>query len=339
MEKARVAIAGLGFMGRMHARCLSVIPEAEVVAAWSKFPEEHQKFREFTATLGMNIPVYYTELEKMLKDEKIDAVICAIPPRFMKEIASKIVEFDKTALVECPPGSTPEEIESLDKLARRRGVKAMPGHCYRFAPCFRKTREFSEKLGKPLMVNFREFVPAESLARQWPRGSWIWRRENGGPIPTMTVFTMDLARWLLNSEPSVSFSILQWWDLKELGTLGYDVTNVIKFKNGIAWVNEFSGSVGKSLNTMQLEIISEDGRVLADGPEKIIFEGKEKLEMPLTLARQERWGHKFQDEYFIKSVVMNDENPTVTLQDAKKALEMSLAILKSGETGGAVKFE
>ncbi|MEM2192647.1 MAG: Gfo/Idh/MocA family oxidoreductase, partial [Candidatus Hadarchaeales archaeon] len=326
-------------MGRMHARCLSTIPEAEVVAAWSKFPEEHQKFREFTATLGMNIPAYYTELEKMLEDERIDAVFCAIPPRFMIEVASKIVEAGKAALVECPPGSTPEEIESLSKLVSRKGVKAMPGHCYRFAPCFRKARELAENLGKPSMINFREFVPAESLARQWPRGSWIWKRENGGPIPTMTVFTMDLARWLLNSEPSISFSILQWQDIEELGILGYDVVNILRFKNGVVWTNEFSGSVGKLLNSMQLEIICEEGRVLADGPERVIMEGKERVEVPLNLARQERWGHKFQDEYFVKSVVINDEDPSVTLEDAKKALEMSLSILKSGETGLPVKFE
>ncbi|MEM3421405.1 MAG: hypothetical protein QXT02_02975 [Candidatus Hadarchaeum sp.] len=44
MEKVGVGIAGLGFMARVHSRALVEIPEAKIVAAWSKFPEEHGKF-------------------------------------------------------------------------------------------------------------------------------------------------------------------------------------------------------------------------------------------------------------------------------------------------------
>lgn len=246
--------------------------------------------------------------------------------------------------MESSPSDTPEGIERIDTLAKSRGVKLMPGHCYRFAPAFKKSKELigNGEIGPPAFIHFREFVPADSLARQWKPGSWIWDKEKGGPIPTMTVFCMDLARWLLNSEPVSLYATIKWQDLPQFGTLGYTVATVIKFKNEVAWVNEFSGSVTSSMGPpVKMEIVGEKGNaVVVDGPEKVILqtgEGEQR-EWSFDITRAERWGHKPQDEYFIKSVVLGREEPIVSLQDAKKALKMSLAILESSKTNRAVYF-
>jgi myo-inositol 2-dehydrogenase/D-chiro-inositol 1-dehydrogenase len=346
MKKVGIGLAGLGFMAKVHSRALIGIPEARIVAAWSKFPEEHPRFKEFTKKLGFEIGAYYTDLKKMLEDPAVDEVICAIPPRFIEPIVNEIIQAGKPALVECPPCDTPEGIERIDKLAKERGVKLMPGHCYRFAPCFKKSKELVDKgeIGAPAFVHFREFVPAESLARQWPPESWIWDKDRGGPVPTMTTFCMDLARWILNSEPVSLYATIKWQDLPKLGTLGYTVVNVIKFESEVTWVSEFSGSVSPSVGAiMKMEIIGEKGNaVVADGPEKVILHGEkeeERQEWPFDITGLERWGHKPQDEYFIKSVILGGEEPIVKLQDSKKALEMSLAILESSKTGRAVHFD
>jgi predicted dehydrogenase len=345
MKRIGIGLAGLGFMARVHSRALNGIPEAEIVAAWSKFPDEHNKFKEFSKKLGFEVETYYTDIKKMLENPKVDAVICAIPSRFIEPIANEIIQAGKPAIIECPPSDTPEGIDRIDRLAKERGVKLMPGHCYRFAPCFKKSKELIDKgeIGSPILVHFREFVPADSLARQWPRGSWIWDKEKGGPIPTMTVFCMDTARWLLNSEPVSLYATIKWQDLQQLGTLGYTVVNVIKFENAVTWINEFSGSVTSSMGPpVKMEVVGEKGNaVVVDGPEKVILtKGKEEQqEWSFDITRQERWGHKPQDEYFIKSVVLGNEEPIVNLQDAKKALKMSLAILESSKTNGAVYFD
>jgi len=124
--------------------------------------------------------------------------------------------------------------------------------------------------------------------------------------------------------------------------LGYSVANVIKFENDVTWINEFSGSVTSSMGPpVKMEVVGEKGNaVVVDGPEKVILTtGKEgQQEWSFDITRPERWGHKPQDEYFIKSVVLEREEPIVSLQDAKKALKMSLAILESSKTNGAVYF-
>jgi len=344
MEKIGIGLAGLGFMARVHSRALITIPEARVVAAWSKFPEEHGRFGEFTSKLGFRIERYYTEIEKMANDPEVEAVICAIPSRFMEPIASVIIRAGKATLLECPPCDTPNGIDRIDELAKKEDVQVMPGHCYRFAPCFRKAKELIEsgEIGRPQTVRFTEFVPADSLARQWAPGSWIWDRSKGGPIPTMTVFCMDLARWILKSEPVSLQATIKWQDLPQFGTLGYTVSNIIKFKNDIIWTNEF-GSDDRPVAgpPLRMEIIGNNGNaILVDGPEQVILKAgeKEKEKWPLSLTRPERWGHKPQDEYFIRSVVLGKEEPIVNLQDAKKALKMSLALLESSRIGEPVYF-
>jgi len=346
MNKVGIGLAGLGFAARVHSRSLNMISEAKIAAAWSKFPDEHSKFNEFTKKLGFEIGTYYTDIKKMLDDPKVDAVICAIPPRFIEPIANEIIQSRKPAIIECPPSDTPEGIDRMDKLAKESNVKLMPGQCYRFAPCFKKSKELVDngEIGGPVFVHFREFVPAESLARQWPSGSWIWDRDKGGPIPTMTVFCTDMARWLLNSEPVSSYATIKWQDLPQFGTLGYTVVNAIKFGNDVTWVNEFSGSVAPSMGpSMKMEIIGEKGNaVVVENPEKVILyteKKEEQREWSFDINRSERWGHKPQDEYFIKSVVLGHEEPIVKLQDSKKALEMALAILESSKTGEAVYFD
>ena len=154
---------------------------------------------------------------------------------------------------------------------------------------------------------------------------------------------MDMARWLLKSEPVSLYATVAWKDLPQFGSLAYNVMNVIKFENDVTWINEFSSDVGPATGPpMRLEIVGDGGNtVVADGPEKVILQAEkeeERREWPLNLTRSERWGHKPQDEYFVRSVVQGNEEPIVKMQDAKKAMKMSLAILESSRTSGPVYF-
>lgn len=92
---------------------------------------------------------------------------------------------------------------------------------------------------------------------------------------------------------------------------------------------------------VRMEILGESGKAaVVDGPQKVVLvNGEEETqEWPFDLTRPERWGHMPQDRYFVKSVVQVGEEPVVKLQDAKKALEMSLAILESSKSGKPVLF-
>lgn len=325
-----MGIAGMGFMARVHSRALLKLPNAQIAAAWSKFPEEHARFREFAEKLGFRVPRCYTDLERFLGDSDVEAVICAIPWRFIYPIARRIIEHGKPALLECPPGSTPSEIRRLDRLARARGVPVMPGHCYRFAPCFRKAKEILAQKGAPFFFSFRELVPAASLARQWSPTSWIWDPRHGGPIPTMTVFAMDLARWLAESEARSLYASLFWHKLRDLNILGYAVTSLIRFRNGSTWSSEFTNLVTDAHGAVMNLDIAGDGYVLrVGGPERVELHTSSSRQWQFKLERPERWGHLGQDRHFISDVVQRGQTPAVSMRDAERAFRLSLAILQS----------
>lgn len=346
MKKVGVGLIGLGFMARVHSYAIREIPEAEIVAIGSKFPEEFKKYDEFSErALKYKVEARYTDVKEMLRDPKIDAIISTIPARFSEPFITEIVNAGKPALVECPPCDTPDKIKRLAELAKKRGVKLMPGQCYRFAPCFAKPKELVDKgeIGTPTLIYFKETVPAEMLVKQWPPGNWIWNKETGGPIPTMSVFYLDLARWLLNSEPTSVYGTIKWQDLPQFGSLGYWVSSTVKFKNEASWVSEVSGAVAQSTGpAMRLEIFGEKGNaILSDGPTNTILFGERKKEQQVwtfDLSGIEKWGHRQQDEHFIKSVVIGKEEPMVKMEDSAKAMEMSLAILESAKTGKSVYF-
>lgn len=340
MRKIGVGIAGMGFMARVHSRALLKIPRAKIAAVWSKFPAEHDRFRAFTQKLGVEVPNYYLDLDQMLRNPEVEAIICAVPWRFIHPIASRIIESGKPVLVECPPGASPAEIRDLEKAAKRAGAPVMPGHCYRFAPGFLKVKKLAEKAGGPVAVSFRELVPAASLARQWPKGSWVWDISRGGPVPTMTVFAADLARWISSSEASSVYSTLVWRPIPKLGTFGYSVSSILKFKNQVVWTLEFDGSVPESIGQfMNLEVRTKKGDVArATSPEHVeLLTDSGSKEWDLKLERPERWGHKGQDEYFLTRVVARGEKPLVTLDDAEKAFRISLALMESARRGVPVR--
>ena len=339
MDKVGVGVLGLGFMAtRVHLPALKKIPEAELVAVSSR---SHEKAKMFSEKFGAK--VYYTDYEDMLKDPNIDVVFLCLPPSLVASIGLEVAEAGKNAILECPIAETLEQAERLIQAEKKAGVRLMPGHCLRFTPSFVKAKELidNDEIGTPVIVYFVEFVPASALATQWEPGSWIWNKERGGPVPTMTVFSLDLVRWLLASEPSSTYASIRFLDLPQFGgTLGYNVAIVTNFRNGTIVINENSGSVVPSMEKVRLEVVGEKGNaVVAEGGTTTILYGEkeEKQRWSFQVKGVEMWGHRQQDRYFIQSILEGKE-PSVTLQDAKRALEMSLAALQSNRTGKSIRF-
>lgn len=339
MDKVGVGVLGLGFMAtRVHLYALRKIPEAKLIAVSSRSIEKAKKFGE-----KFGAEVYYTDYKKMLRNPKIDVVFLCLPPRLVASIGLEVAEAGKNAILECPIAETLEQADRLIEAEKKAGVRLMPGQCLRFTPSFVKAKELIKKgeIGAPVIAYFVEFVPAAALAKQWAPGSWIWNKEKGGPVPTMTVFSLDLVRWLLASEPASIYATIRFLDLPQFsGTLGYNVAIITKFKNGSIVINQNSGSVVPSMEKVRLEIVGEKGNaVVAEGGTTTVLYGEEEEKQRWAFPAKgvEMWGHRQQDRHFIKSI-LEDKEPSITLQDARKALEMSVAVLESAKTGKPVYF-
>ncbi len=134
-EKLKVAVIGVGNMGKHHVRCYSNIRDVELVAI-SDINEEIGK----SVAARYNCR-YYKNYYDMLKKEDINAVSISVPTKLHKKVALDVIKFKKHVLIEKPIASTVKEAKIIIEEAKLAGVKLMVGHIERFNPAVQKLKK------------------------------------------------------------------------------------------------------------------------------------------------------------------------------------------------------
>ncbi len=118
----RIAIIGLGVMGKNHYRVLQNIEDAEIIALCDPVAED---------TFNHKL---YRDVDEMLENETLDAVLIAVPTFLHKEVALKCIEKGVSLFIEKPVASTLEEGQAILDAANAKGVKVAVGYIERFNP-------------------------------------------------------------------------------------------------------------------------------------------------------------------------------------------------------------
>ena len=126
MDKVKVGIIGVGYLGMQHARILSYLEEAELKAVADI---DFQKAMQIGNRHGVG---YYQNYEEMLNE--IDAAIVATPTSEHFSISQSLLSSGKSVLVEKPITETVEQGEQLVEEARKKGLVLQVGHLERFNP-------------------------------------------------------------------------------------------------------------------------------------------------------------------------------------------------------------
>jgi predicted dehydrogenase len=122
----RIAVIGVGYLGRQHARILSSLPDAELVAV---VDTNRARAEEIAAQHGTRAFADYREVV-----DQVDAVTIAVPTRLHRDIAVACLSAGIPVLVEKPMARSPVEGEAMIAAARRAGVALAVGHTERFNP-------------------------------------------------------------------------------------------------------------------------------------------------------------------------------------------------------------
>jgi predicted dehydrogenase len=126
MDKVRVGIIGVGYLGTQHARILAYLENAELKGVADI---EFQKAMVIGNRHG--IP-YYENFEDML--DEIDAAIVSAPTSEHFTITEKLLKEGKSVLVEKPMTDTVGQAEMLNQIAKQDGLILQVGHLERFNP-------------------------------------------------------------------------------------------------------------------------------------------------------------------------------------------------------------
>src|SRR5262245_9541674 len=120
MARLRLAVIGVGHLGKEHARILAGLPEAELVGVVDVNAEQAQTVARqcHTQAYPANWPLF----------NLVDAAIIAVPTVSHHAIASDFLVRNIPLLVEKPLAASPIEAASLLEQARRQGTLLQVGH-------------------------------------------------------------------------------------------------------------------------------------------------------------------------------------------------------------------
>ena len=126
MDRVKIGIIGVGYLGMQHARILSYLEEAELRAVADV---DFQKAMQIGNRHGVG---YYQNYQDML--DEIDAAVVATPTSEHFAISLELLRRGKPVLVEKPIAETVEQAEQLVAAASSNGLVFQVGHLERFNP-------------------------------------------------------------------------------------------------------------------------------------------------------------------------------------------------------------
>src|SRR5438105_1887285 len=128
MTRLRLAVIGVGHLGKEHARILAGLPEVELVGVADINAEQAQVVAK---RLGSRAFSEYWPLLNL-----VDAASIVVPTSLHEPVAAEFLRRGIPVLVEKPLAPTALEAAKLAELAEKNGTLLQVGHIERFNPAF-----------------------------------------------------------------------------------------------------------------------------------------------------------------------------------------------------------
>jgi predicted dehydrogenase len=125
-ERVRVAVIGVGHLGRHHARILSGLEGVELVAV---VDTDGERAAAAATATGASARTDFREIF-----DQVDAVTIAVPTELHRDVALPFLEQGTAVLVEKPMARSLTEADELVAAARASGATLAVGHTERYNP-------------------------------------------------------------------------------------------------------------------------------------------------------------------------------------------------------------
>jgi predicted dehydrogenase len=135
-DTGAVALIGFGYWGPNLARSLQM----QAGSRWRYLVEVSPQRRERAARLHPTVRVT-DDLEAVLADDEVRAVVLATPAATHAPLARRLLESGRHVLVEKPLALATADAVDLATLADQRGLVLMVGHTFEYVPAVRRMKE------------------------------------------------------------------------------------------------------------------------------------------------------------------------------------------------------
>lgn len=323
MQKLKIGIIGVGYLGSIHAKVLSQIPTANFVGV---FDINEQRSKDVANQVGVKS---FKTLDELL--ENVQAVVIATPTTTHREIAVYCLNKGIHTFIEKPITDSIEGAEEIIKISRERNLKVQVGHVERFNPALLSLSDYNIK---PI------FIEVHRLSQFKPRGTDV------AVILDLMIHDIDIILNLVKSEIE---------EIKASGVAvisdSIDIANArIQFENGC--IANITASRISRKNERKMRIFQKNAYISIDflqGVTEIfqLVDDSEEVETTFLLGRIDEGTKRKKIVYkqhtakeinpieaelaaFIDSVI-NDKPTVVSAEDGKRSIEVAFKIISEIE--------
>ncbi len=220
-SKLKLAIAGLGLIGKRHAEAIDICSNAEL--SFIVDPSEEA----FDYAKKHDI-LWYPSLSELFQNQKPDGIILATPNNMHLDNGLECIKAGCPIIIEKPLATTPAEGELLVKAAKAAKVPLLVGHHRRHNSLIQKAYE-TIKSGE-----IGEVRAAHAVFWMYKTDDYFdaapWRKQQGaGPIKVNLIHDIDLICYLCGDVEMVQAQAAK-------SARGYENEDVaaaiLRFKNG-----------------------------------------------------------------------------------------------------------
>lgn len=337
----RFGMVGSGNIIETHIKSIQKIPNAEVIAIFSRNQETAEKWGN-----QYNIQVY-SDYEEFLGDDKIDIVTILTPSGTHADLGILAAKVGKHVIVEKPIDTKLAKTNELIRVCREANVTLSCIFQHRFDEAIVDIKNAMD-LGEFGQLNFGAARTTWYRSQEYyDSGAWrgTWELDGGGTLMNQSIHYIDLLLYLMGPVEEVhAYCATRAHERIEVEDIA---VASIKFKSGALGLIEGNTAAYPGYSAT-LDIFGNNGSVIIENDrvkEWNFKNGKQYTKATNKVAKKSASSNKmfsydshkrqYQD---IVNAITEKRDPLVTGEEARKSLELILAIYESARSGSPVKI-
>ena len=319
----KILIVGFGSIGKRHLRNILSIKDIDIIICSKRNDLKKIKRENINIVKSIDEALNYKPTIGFVTNETSNHIQTSV----------RLVKNGLDVFIEKPISGTLVGINTLKKIARKKGIVSMVGCDHRFHPCLQKIKNMidQEQLGRIFSVQ----VESSSLLSDWHpyedySKGYAARKDLGGGVATTMIHELDFLRWFFGDVKEI-FSITK--NISNLKITADDFSSMsMIFENGV--VGELHLDYFARPEFKSCKIRTEKGTIYwnSDFNEVRIFYNSSRKWKTIFKAKNFERNHMFvkELEYFLKCV-KNREKTFNDIIQGEKTLQVVLNAKRSSQ--------
>ncbi|MDR4887602.1 Gfo/Idh/MocA family oxidoreductase [Fredinandcohnia sp. QZ13] len=339
-QKVKVGIVGSGSIANTHMKSIIEVPNAELVAVYSRNKETVQKLAD-----TYNITPY-TDYQDFLTNAGIDMVAIVTPSGTHAELGIAAAKAGKHVVVEKPIDITIDKTNQLIAACKQANVTLSCIFQHRFDEAVQDVKKVLNE-GEFGQLNFGAARTTIYRSQEYyDSGAWrgTWELDGGGALINQSIHYIDLLLYVMGPVDEVyAYTATRAHERIEVEDIA---VATVKFKSGALGLIEGNTTAYPGFSTT-LDIFGTNGSVIIENDNVKEWKFKSGLEYENKQTEMEtnvssnivKSNQSFVKQYTdVVQAILENREPLVTGEEAKKSLELILAIYQSAREGRPVKL-